>query len=109
MKRIVSAVLALIIALSLLPAVTLAVGEENNIIPEKDSTFETGTTAWQAFAGGSVAAKPNPNGEGNVLEYTVDKTKTWASPALDIKPLIQKTGEAGTYYLYMELYAEENV
>lgn len=109
MKRIVSAVLALIIALSLLSAVTLAVGEENNIIPEKDSTFETGTTAWQAFAGGSVAAKPNPNGEGNVLEYTVDKTKTWASPALDIKPLIQKAGEAGTYYLYMELYAEENV
>ena len=76
MKRIVSAVLALIIALSLLSAVTLAVDEENNIIPEKDSTFETGTTAWQAFAGGSVAAKPNPNGEGKVLEYTARATQT---------------------------------
>lgn len=109
MKRIVSAILALAVVLSVLSAVTFAVGEENNIIPEKDSTFESGTTAWQAFSGGSVATKPNPNGEGKVLEYTVDKSKTWASAALDIKPLIQKAGEAGTYYLYMELYAEENV
>lgn len=109
MKKIVSVILALIIAMSLLSTVAFGVGEENNIIPAKDSTFESGTTAWQAFAGGSVAAKANPNGEGKALEYTVEKTKTWSSAALDIKPLIQKHGESGTYYLCIDLYADVNV
>lgn len=111
MKKILAVILSCVTLLGMMNAVVFAEENVTNLIPEKSSTFETGTSSWMPFAGGTIATVNNPNGEGKVLEYTVneDKSKTWASPALDLRPIIQKNGESGTYYLYIMFYAETDV
>ena len=89
MKKIFTIILTVIFILSVLPCHIFA--ENGNLLPEKDSTFEIGKTAWTSFAGGEVNIVDNPSGEGKVLEYTNGAdAKNWASPILDIKKIVNQ-------------------
>lgn len=105
MKKIFTIILTVIFILSVLPCHIFA--ENGNLLPEKDSTFESGKTAWTSFAGGEVNIVDNPSGEGKVLEYTNGAdAKNWASPILDIKKIIQgSVTEECTVYISMDIYS----
>ena len=59
-----------------------------NLIPAKDSTFESGTTTWSVMSSGSVQVESNPDGTGKVLSYAgynagIYASKTWFYYQLD--------------------------
>lgn len=104
MKKFLSVILLVSLFICALPLCVMA--ESTNFLSEADSSFESGKTAWASFAGGETKVVDNPDGEGKVLEYSnTAEAKKWASPILDIKPLIQKNvKEETTVYIAMDIY-----
>ncbi len=77
-----------------------------NILDEKASTFEGGTTAWASFSAGSTSVVNNPLGEGKVVKYVHSGTNTWESTYLDMRPYIQAAmTEAGRLYISFDIYS----
>ncbi len=61
----------------------------DNLVPEKNSTFENGKTDWSALSGGTVSVTDSPKGKGKVLKYSDIPDKSYASPWLDVRSYIQ--------------------
>ncbi len=83
--------------------------QEKNFLPVKDSTFESGATAWSGFGSGSVSVVDKPSGTGKALAFSgYTASTTWSSPILNVKSLIQDNmTEAGSIYVYMNVYCEK--
>ncbi len=123
MKKLLSVALIFTLLLSCVNmGITFAVGEnggssstnidmstvfdEYNLLPEKDSTFESGTTSWSALGSGSIAVEANPSGEGKVMSFSgYSNASTYFSPKIDIRSIVQSEVKAAGYvYIYMEIY-----
>ncbi len=112
MRKIISVVLMAAILLGIL-CISASAEENHNLLPDCDSTFESGTTSWTVFSGGALEIVDNPDGEGKVLKYQVDTTlfesngNTWQSFALDIKPLLTaNVTEDCTVFISMDVYSD---
>ena len=61
MKRVFAILLTVVMILSLIPFTAFA--ENENILKEANSTFESGKTSWMAYGEGNVEVVDNPEGE----------------------------------------------
>ena len=86
-------------------------GQVENFLLPADSTFETGTSAWNVLSAGKNSIVDNPSGEGKVLCYSnLDPSKTYASPQLDIRSAIQENvDKATTIYGAIDIYCEKDI
>ncbi len=105
MKKILSYLLLLSMLIGVLTVPAYA--ESTNLVPENNSTFESGSHTWTCLgSGGKLEVVNNPDGSGKVLKYSEIPEQTFASPQLDVRKYIQDgiTGPS-TITMSMDLYA----
>ncbi len=73
-----------------------------NLLDDKASTFEGGTTSWIAFSKGTVKVVNNPLGEGKVLQYTHTGENTYQSPAFNLRHYVSQPGRI---YISFDVYS----
>ncbi len=85
--------------------------QEKNLLSLNNATFESGTPSWTTIGSGNLKVVDNPSGSGKSLAFSgYDAAKTWSSPMLDIRSLVQAgMTEAGNIYVYMNVYSEVNI
>ncbi len=106
MKKLLSLFLILTVIVGTL---TIPVFAEKtaNLVPDKNSTFETDSTDWTALSGGTVSIATNPDGKGKVLKYSDIPDKSFASPWLDVRSYIQgSVSKPAIVYGSFDAYAQ---
>ncbi len=108
MKKLLSILLVLCMLSSFVTFTVLA--EEENFIPESDSTFESGNHTWKTLgSGGLLKVVDNPTGEGKVLCYSGIPDQSFASPQIDVREYITKNiSEETTLYGSMDIYTKSD-
>lgn len=106
MKKIFSIFLMITIIVGSL-ALPVFAEKTENLVPAKNSTFESGSTDWTALSGGTVSIADNPDGSGKVLKYSDIPEKSYASPCLDIRPYVQGAiTKPATVFGSLDVYAK---
>jgi len=107
MKKVISFFLILCLLSSVITFTVSA--EEENFIPESDSTFESGNFTWKTLGGGLLKIDNNPVGEGKVLCYSGIPDQSYASPMIDVRPYVtEKITEETTLYVSLDIYTKSD-
>ncbi len=108
MKKILSLLLILCLISGFVTFTVSA--EEENFIPESDSTFENGKSSWKTLgSGGLLKVVDNPTGEGKVLCYSGIPDQSFASPQIDVREyVLGNVTEETTLYGSIDIYTKND-